>query len=765
MTCPARQNTKSKSLPNEYFCHFHLWKQRLPIQLVPHLRGEVCWYHLAQLEKESAMQTHVDKNQKDQSRSVATKTRNEQSQDSTFQLVDSQPKAIHMRKLHELPNDYSKKHSFQFVDNRPEVAQTKRAQELANNSLRNQQLAQLRKMMNDNTAKQELPIQKKTNNTGLPDDLKAGIENLSGYSMDDAKVHYNSDKPIQLNASAYVQGTDIHIAPGEEKQLPHEAWHVVQQKQGRVKPTVQMKGGVNVNDDAGLEQEADIMGERAFQFVTNRLQAEHSFQLETSNKIQLGKSKFSGSKIPHLKHEETPPSTVMQMRWDKTKKGYKWNEVIDGVIWYSTNEGLLYYEIIDGNDKYKEFEGARKSWDEWKELFGNTELSKEELIKLIISESDDIETSKENLKQQFPADNDLIDDAISANKYDPLMIAPSAQDSVKAIESFTTLKEFTDYITSVVKAWGIAPLEVIWLNIENKVTFPLKDNTTKDTLEKAIQTTRKQFMEDNAETDTLIPPAKYDPHNRLRPEYKANIGKTARHKEWLEIKGRRERQLVLGTGASSNPDGYANFGKDYGIWDYESWATWNTKDTPKTGTVGKDTDPNQGADVSKLLLGKEDDGQKDIIDYLHFRLHNVFPEIPNLKEKFIIGIALFNYRNFDESCEKIFKKIPLNDLWTLAELNDLFCNYKQLAPKTAFYGVDNELIELAEILNEDTHASILEEVKKRMKIFRSTVEGISEALETDPKRQEKLKWIGKNFFLIPQGKDKVLKKVNAEIKD
>lgn len=103
----------------------------------------------------------------------------------------------------------------------------------------------------------------KPNNTGLPDQLKSGIENLSGYSMDDVKVHYNSSQPGQLNAHAYAQGSDIHVAPGQEQHLPHEAWHVVQQKQGRVKPTMQMKAGVPVNDDAGLENEADVMGARA----------------------------------------------------------------------------------------------------------------------------------------------------------------------------------------------------------------------------------------------------------------------------------------------------------------------------------------------------------------------------------------------------------------------------------------------------------------------------------------------------------------------
>jgi hypothetical protein len=103
----------------------------------------------------------------------------------------------------------------------------------------------------------------KPNNTGLPDNLKSGIESLSGMSMDNVKVHYNSSQPAQLNALAYAQGTDIHVAPGQEQHLPHEAWHVVQQAQGRVKPTMQMKDGVLLNDDASLEHEADVMGGEA----------------------------------------------------------------------------------------------------------------------------------------------------------------------------------------------------------------------------------------------------------------------------------------------------------------------------------------------------------------------------------------------------------------------------------------------------------------------------------------------------------------------
>jgi len=102
------------------------------------------------------------------------------------------------------------------------------------------------------------------NKTGLPDRLKTGIENLSGYSLEDVSVFYNSDKPAQWQAHAYTLGTAIHIASGQERHLAHEAWHVVQQKQGRVVGTRQLKGK-GLNDSDELEHEADVMGAKAEQ--------------------------------------------------------------------------------------------------------------------------------------------------------------------------------------------------------------------------------------------------------------------------------------------------------------------------------------------------------------------------------------------------------------------------------------------------------------------------------------------------------------------
>lgn len=114
-------------------------------------------------------------------------------------------------------------------------------------------------IVNNAAQREEAP---RPNNTGMPDSLKSGIESLSGFSMDDVRVHYNSSKPATVQALAYTQGTDIHVAPGQEKLLPHEAWHVAQQMAGRVSPTTNING-MPVNDNAGLEHEADVMGEKA----------------------------------------------------------------------------------------------------------------------------------------------------------------------------------------------------------------------------------------------------------------------------------------------------------------------------------------------------------------------------------------------------------------------------------------------------------------------------------------------------------------------
>ena len=120
---------------------------------------------------------------------------------------------------------------------------------------------------------QQKPVQTKSANTpssqsstgnGLPIQLQENMEGMGGVDLSDVKVNYNSSKPKQMGALAYAQGNQIEIGPGQEKHLPHEAWHAVQQKQGRVQANASIQAkGLPLNNDPALEKEADVMGEKA----------------------------------------------------------------------------------------------------------------------------------------------------------------------------------------------------------------------------------------------------------------------------------------------------------------------------------------------------------------------------------------------------------------------------------------------------------------------------------------------------------------------
>lgn len=248
------------------------------------------------------------------------------------------------------------KSTFQFIDNRPEAIAQRKLQELANNSSQAKRAAQLQAMANNYSAQLQHPIQKKAspehsdkpnvpdgrreNNTGLPDNLKSGIENLSGYSMDDVKVHYNSDKPAQLQAHAYAQGTDIHLASGQEKHLPHEAWHVVQQKQGRVKPTFQMKGKVNVNDDVTLEKEADEMGAKALQLKPkeNKSRAVANTVTQKQSNVKQGFG-FVDNRSKTVLQRLTPPANIGEARTSHMNSLVK-NKKDRDTLWKYVKEGV-----------------------------------------------------------------------------------------------------------------------------------------------------------------------------------------------------------------------------------------------------------------------------------------------------------------------------------------------------------------------------------------------------------------------------------------
>lgn len=190
-----------------------------------------------------------------------------------------------------LPHEYSKtqagsqRATLNWADNRPAAVAQRQQQASLNHSPYVQRQATLQQSIQNTlsfatrlhspTALVQQPaVQRQPNNTRLPDHLKAGVESLSGYSLDDVRGHYNSAQPAQLQAHAYAQGTDIHV-PGL----------VVQQKQGRVRPTMQLKGQVAVNDDAELEKEADVMGARAISNTTAQAKSIASSSISSQHHV------------------------------------------------------------------------------------------------------------------------------------------------------------------------------------------------------------------------------------------------------------------------------------------------------------------------------------------------------------------------------------------------------------------------------------------------------------------------------------------------
>lgn len=103
----------------------------------------------------------------------------------------------------------------------------------------------------------------------MPEEVRRKMEQAFGTSFAAVRIH-EGPRAEALGARAYTQGTEIHFAPGQyqpdspagQALLGHELAHVIQQSEGRVSATAQTHG-VGINEDAGLEAEADELGARA----------------------------------------------------------------------------------------------------------------------------------------------------------------------------------------------------------------------------------------------------------------------------------------------------------------------------------------------------------------------------------------------------------------------------------------------------------------------------------------------------------------------
>ena len=114
------------------------------------------------------------------------------------------------------------------------------------------------------------PVQRRSENGGLPEAVRAKMEHAFASDFSEVRIDPSSPKAAEIGAWAYAQGETVHFAPGKfqprsqagQRLIAHELAHVVQQRQGRVRPTARL-GGLPVNAEARLEQEADRLATRA----------------------------------------------------------------------------------------------------------------------------------------------------------------------------------------------------------------------------------------------------------------------------------------------------------------------------------------------------------------------------------------------------------------------------------------------------------------------------------------------------------------------
>lgn len=241
---------------------------------------------------------------------------------STLAWVDQRPEAIAQRKLRDMAAESAQVEQLRAVqkmaDDSPQAGLLRTIQRMADDSPRVKQHRGVRQMVDDTLTTAGHPGQR----GAMPEPLRAGLEHLSGMDLSGVSVNYNSSKPAQLNAHAYTEGRHIEIAPGQTHHLPHEGWHVVQQMQGRVKPTMQAKGQA-INDDAGLEHEADVMGAKALQLRRSSDNARQPGARQASGFGTVQLRGVGGAKIAFEKREQAAKQDVIDEGMKLLKAAWK----------------------------------------------------------------------------------------------------------------------------------------------------------------------------------------------------------------------------------------------------------------------------------------------------------------------------------------------------------------------------------------------------------------------------------------------------------
>ncbi|WP_235299120.1 eCIS core domain-containing protein [Portibacter marinus] len=205
------------------------------------------------------------------------------------------------------------------------------------------------------------PIQKKENDISPAGDTHKNVPN-EPFIPSSVNLHTDSPKASELGALAFAQGSDIHFAPGQFKPdtrsgqelIGHELGHVIQQKEGRVKPNFEAKG-TPVNNDPSLEKEADNFGVAFADSLQNR----------DENPIQQKLGGGFKSSLPVQRKENTVQMWPSLPSWDDVKDTASGIGDMAGDAWDATG-GRVVDAVGDGIDWASE--RIDDAWDAGKEL-------------------------------------------------------------------------------------------------------------------------------------------------------------------------------------------------------------------------------------------------------------------------------------------------------------------------------------------------------------------------------------------------------------
>lgn len=408
-------------------------------------------------------------------------------------------------------------------------------------------------------------------------------------------------------------------------------------------------------------------------------------------------------------------------------------------------------------------------------------------IKDTLEQSGTLSQDEAKLKLKYQADPDalLLIEGITKTIRDthkawkpPPELSQISNISVN-LKNVKNLTELGNLCKAVAKLHGISPLEMIKFAVNDPSrNLDVQKTTTEAARTDCIEQVASDFGTVRGEITTLattvIPPQKIDPGKRVPGTYKEKqeIGPAAKHLEEIKVTGNRKRQLVLGVGNNKEPHSYSNFARDYGLWDYETWATYNRELKAFPGLL---LDPSLGAEVDKLLVGEVTPGEK-LIDKLHFRLRGLFPGIDGIQEKVLAALGL--YCEMKQKRINIYHGFPMNSLWTCGEVATIMAS-DELKQKTGFYG-DKDKTEyqdatalFAGLNMKNAYESKADEYHTFGEELFNHYKSEFDAAPSDPaskaaakiKFDNSIEFIARGCFYLPYGVDHVKNEISKELLD